>query len=98
MSFWQMFFLGGAFIAYWVSFACSKRVATLGEWDWRMVVVFQLLMPIIILAQVFFLPETPRWLIQHGNKLDKARESLMKVRDTEQEVEEELLAIREALE
>jgi len=63
-----------------------------------LVVIFQLLVPIIILLQVFFIPETPRWYIQHGNRLDDARASLRKVRDTEQEVEDELLTIREALE
>lgn len=63
-----------------------------------MVVIFQLLMPILILSQVFFIPETPRWLLQHGNKIEKARASLRKVRVTEQDVEDEILMIREALE
>ncbi|KAJ4296583.1 hypothetical protein N0V90_006630 [Kalmusia sp. IMI 367209] len=98
MSFWQMFYSVGSFIAYWVSFGTSKHPKGLGEWDWKMVVIFQLLMPILILAQVFFIPETPRWYIQHGNRQEDARASLRKVRDTEQEVEDELLAIREAIE
>ena len=98
MSFWQMFYSVGSFIAYWVNFGCSKHKATLGEWDWKMVVIFQLLMPILILSQVFFIPETPRWYLQHGNKVDKARAALKKVRNTDQEVEDEILMIREALE
>jgi Na+/melibiose symporter-like transporter len=61
-------------------------------------VIFQILVPVIILAQVFFIPETPRWYIQHGNRLEDARASLRLVRATEQEVEDELLTIREALE
>lgn len=63
-----------------------------------MVVIFQLLVPLTIVAQVMFLPETPRWLIQRGNRIDAARKSLHRVRDTDQEVEDELLAIREAIE
>jgi hypothetical protein len=63
-----------------------------------MVVIFQLLMPVLIIAQVFFIPESPRWYVQHGNRLNDARRSLAKVRDTEQEVEDELLTIREAIE
>ncbi|GME25023.1 Sugar/inositol transporter [Neofusicoccum parvum] len=98
MSFWQMFYSVGSFIAYWVNFACQKHKASLGEWDWRMVVIFQLLVPILILAQLWFIPETPRWYIQHGGKIDDARNSLRKVRDTEQDVEDEILVIREALE
>ncbi|KAF2018973.1 general substrate transporter [Aaosphaeria arxii CBS 175.79] len=98
MSFWQMFYSVGSFIAYWVNYACSKNVPKLGEWDWKMVVLFQLLMPIAIIAQVFFIPETPRWYIQHGNRIEDARRSLQRVRDTEEEVEAELLTIREAIE
>lgn len=98
MSFWQMFYSVGSFIAYWVNFACSKHTKTLGNWDWKMVIIFQLLMPILIIAQVFFIPETPRWYIQHGGKVEKARASLRRVRASEQEVEDEILVVREALE
>ncbi|KAI9756264.1 MAG: hypothetical protein M4579_003931 [Chaenotheca gracillima] len=98
MSFWQMFYSVGSFIAYWVNFACTKHVAALGEWDWKMVVIFQLLVPIIILCLLPTIPETPRWYIQHGGQLEKARASLRSVRKTEQDVENEILVIREALE
>jgi MFS family permease len=60
MSFWQMFYSVGSFIAYWVSFATSKHPKGLGEWDWKMVVIFQLLVPILILSQVFFIPEVSK--------------------------------------
>ena len=98
MTFWQMFYSVGSFFAYWVNYACSKHTATLGEWDWKMVVIFQLLMPVFILAQVFTIPETPRWYVKHGGQFDKARKSLRRVRETEQDVEDELLAVREAIE
>lgn len=63
-----------------------------------MVVIFQILVPVIILVQVFFIPETPRWYIQHSNRLEDARASLRRIRSTEQDVEDEILTIREALE
>jgi MFS family permease len=98
MTFWQLFYSVGSFIAYWVNYACSLHSEKLGEWDWKMVVIFQMLVPVIILALLPFIPETPRWYIQHGNQLDKARNSLRRVRETEQVVEDELLIIREAIE
>jgi MFS family permease len=98
MSFWQMFYSVGSFIAYWVSYATSKHPKGLGEWDWKMVVIFQILVPIIILSQIFFIPESPRWYIQKSKNYDAARRSLIRVRDTEQEVDDEILTIREALE
>jgi Sugar (and other) transporter len=97
MSFWQVFYSVGSFIAYWVNYAAQKHVKTLGEWDWKIVVIFQLLVPILIIAQVMFIPETPRWYIQHGDQVDKARASLRTVRDDHQDVENEILMIREAL-
>ncbi|WPG99617.1 Quinate permease [Acrodontium crateriforme] len=97
MSFWQMFYSVGSFIAYWINYGASKHKAGLGEWDWKIVVIFQLLMPLLIVAQAFFLPESPRWLTKK-DKIDAARRSLRRVRDTDQDVEDELLKIREALE
>ncbi len=38
-----------------------------------------------------------RWYIQHGDRIEDARASLIRLRDTEQEVEDEILAIREAI-
>lgn len=98
MSFWQMFYSVGSFIAYWINYACQLNKASLGEWDWKMVVIFQLLVPTIVCILLPFVPETPRWYLQHGDQVEKARASLRRVRDTEQEVEDEILMIREALE
>ena len=38
-------------------------------------------LPLIVCAQVFFCPESPRWLIQHG-KQKKALESFLILRNT----------------
>lgn len=62
-----------------------------------MVVIFQLLVPILIVAQTPFIPESPRWYVKKG-KTESARSSLSRVRDTEEEIENELLMIREAIE
>lgn len=59
--------------------------------------IFQMLVPVLILCQLPFLPETPRWYIQHGDRIEDARRSLQRVRETDQEVEDEILAIREAI-
>jgi sugar porter (SP) family MFS transporter len=96
MSFWQAFYSVGAFICFWIKYG-AVGVKGLGEWDWKIVVIFQLLMPILILVQLPFVPESPRWYIQH-NKIEAARASLARVRHTEQDVEDEVLMIREALE
>ncbi|TVY46111.1 Quinate permease [Lachnellula subtilissima] len=98
MAFWQLFYSVGSFIAYWINYACSLHRAKLGDWDWKTVVIFQMMVPILIMTLLPFIPESPRWYIQHGGQVDKARASLRRVRETEQEVEDEVLIIREALE
>ncbi|RAK86015.1 sugar transporter [Aspergillus costaricaensis CBS 115574] len=98
MTFWQMFYSVGSFICFWVNYACTKHSTHLGEWDWRMVVIFQLLVPVIILFILPTIPGSPRWYIQRGNNVEKARRALRRVRATEDEVEDELLRIREAIE
>lgn len=98
MTFWQMFYSVGSFICFWVNYACLNHSDRLGEWDWKMVIMFQLLMPVLILVLLPTIPGTPRWYIKHGNDLQKARDSLRRIRETEAEVEEELLQIREAIE
>lgn len=98
MAFWQTFYSVGSFIAYWVNYACSLHRSSLGEWDWRMVVFFQILVPLLIISLLPFMPETPRWYIQKKGNMDGARAALRRIRDTEAVVEEELTVIREALE
>ncbi|KAL4873654.1 hypothetical protein BDV12DRAFT_159352 [Aspergillus spectabilis] len=98
MTFWQMFYSVGSFICFWVNYGCTNHKEGLGEWDWKMVVIFQLLVPVIILALLPTIPGSPRWYIQRGNNVEKARAALAKVRETDEEVEDELLRIREALE
>ncbi|ETS87172.1 hypothetical protein PFICI_01000 [Pestalotiopsis fici W106-1] len=98
MTFWQLNYSVGSFIAYWIAFATGKYKARLGEWDWKMVVIFQMLVPIIVLVLLPFQPDSPRWYIKRHNNIEAARNVLRKIRNTEQEVEDEILAIREAIE
>ncbi|KAG8168087.1 hypothetical protein KVR01_003776 [Diaporthe batatas] len=98
MAFWQTFYSVGSFIAYWINYACSLHRAKLGEWDWKMVVIFQALVPTIIICLLPFQPESPRWHIKKSGNIEAARAALAKIRDTDAQVEEELMVIREAIE
>ncbi|KAF4463546.1 quinate permease [Fusarium albosuccineum] len=98
MTIWQMNYSVGSFIAYWINYACSENREGMGQWDWKMVVIFQIMVPAIVCLAVLFIPETPRWHIQKNGNVEGARAALMRIRETEQEVEEELLAIRGAIE
>ncbi|KAL2202472.1 major facilitator superfamily transporter sugar [Sarocladium strictum] len=98
MTFWQTFYSVGAFMAYWINYACSLHREKLGEWDWRMVVVMQVMIPTLVIVLLPFFPETPRWYILKNNNVDAARACLTRLRETPEEVEDELLQIRGAIE
>lgn len=98
MTFWQTFYSIGSFICFWVNYGCTEYKDRLGEWDWKMVVIFQVLVPSLICILLFTVPGTPRWYLKRHNDIDSARRALQRVRDDPEEIEEELLAIREALE
>ncbi|KAK8117126.1 quinate permease [Apiospora kogelbergensis] len=98
MTFWQLNYSVGSFIAYWIAYATSLNIKRLGDWDWKLVVIFQLLCPVTICSLIFLQPESPRWWIQRHNDVAKCRAALTKIRATEAEIEDEVLAIREAIE
>ncbi|KAF4122886.1 transporter [Geosmithia morbida] len=98
MTIWQMNYSVGSFIAYWVNYASSNRREHLGQWDWKIVIIFQILVPFIVCVTVPFVPETPRWHIQKNGNIEGARASLARIRSTEKEIEDELIAIRGAVE
>ena len=43
MAFWQLFYSVGSFICFWVAYATAKYKKNIGDWDWKTVVMFQLL-------------------------------------------------------
>lgn len=98
MTFWQLNYSVGSFIAYWINFATGKHTSTMGEWDWRTVVIFQVMVPVIVIALLPFQPESPRWWLKRHGNIEQARKTLQMIRSTQQDVEDELLAIREAIE
>ncbi|KAF4637234.1 hypothetical protein G7Y89_g850 [Cudoniella acicularis] len=97
MSIWQVNFAIGSFIAYWINYILAQHNDTLGNWVWKMVVLFQLVTPVLILLQLPFIPESPRWYVQHGDRIEDARKALRRVRATDEEIEIEILGIREAI-
>lgn len=59
----QTCFYVGSILSAWVSFA-ALRVA--GDWSWRMCLLFQNVVPVIVLSLLPFVPESPRWLVAQG--------------------------------
>lgn len=65
----------GAIVSTWLEYGIVDD--TKGELNWRLPMATQLLPCIIVLAFVYFLPESPRWLMSRGRE-DEARAILAK--------------------
>ena len=72
---------------------------TYSTFAWRFPTGFQLLFPALIFGCIWFIPESPRWLVRHG-KDDQARRSIKRVyaHDRDYDPEPEIARIRTVME
>ncbi|GFF43538.1 high-affinity glucose transporter [Aspergillus udagawae] len=62
----QQWMLGlGVVVAQWVGYGCSLHT---GAFSWRFPLAIQAVPAVILGIGVWFLPESPRWLIEKGHK------------------------------
>ncbi|KAE8333661.1 general substrate transporter [Aspergillus sergii] len=87
----------GFVLCNWIDFGLSK---TTGQTQFRVPLALSFLFPLIVLASVFFLPESPRWLVLVGRTGDAVR-SLAAYRGLSVEdeaIQAEIASIESALE
>ncbi|PLB55757.1 general substrate transporter [Aspergillus steynii IBT 23096] len=96
MSFWQLFFGVGSFLAYWINYACTEDAERLGHWNWRIVILLQMLAPVLVISGLLFCPESPRWYIQK-DRTEDAIQALQVVRDDPEQVASEIREILQAI-
>lgn len=68
---------GGIMVSYWIDLGCSFIESSA---SWRFPLAFQIAFCVFILAFVWNLPESPRWLILQGRE-DEAKEVLAALED-----------------
>ncbi|EAW15322.1 sugar porter family MFS transporter [Aspergillus clavatus NRRL 1] len=76
---WQMW------TAFGIMLGNIMGVAFMGlsrDLSWRLMLGSTVVLPLIVCAQVYFCPESPRWLIEH-NKIDKAFQAFRTFRPTD---------------
>ncbi|CAI7580356.1 unnamed protein product [Penicillium glandicola] len=88
----------GFVVAQWVGYGCSLRG---GAFSWRFPLSFEVMPAIILTCGVWFLPESPRWLIEKGRE-GKGRSVLAQLHSNQstansQLLEHELFQIKESL-
>jgi sugar porter (SP) family MFS transporter len=97
VAFTGFFITSGILIGYWIDFGCSYITNSA---SWRVPLAVQISMCIISASVIFFLPESPRWLIKRG-RVEEAKEILAIFNDVEKDdpiITEQVNAVTESLE
>ena len=63
-AFFNTFFFVGSIASTWVAYG---SLSIPSSWSWRLPVTMQLFWTVAQSILVFFCPESPRWLVSHGN-------------------------------
>ncbi|KAI8578369.1 hypothetical protein K450DRAFT_301189 [Umbelopsis ramanniana AG] len=92
---WQITWAFGALISTVIAIGATSN-PSLGEWQWRLIEITQVVIPSIVAVGIWFVPESPRWLVEHDH-IEKARDALNRLRTAEDDVEKELADIIEAV-
>ncbi|KAK4034963.1 sugar transporter STL1 [Parachaetomium inaequale] len=77
----------GTLIAYWIDYGASYGPDDL---VWRFPIAFQIIFAIFITVPMFFLPESPRWLLSH-QRVEDADKVISAIRGYEVDSEETAL-------
>ncbi|AEO53730.1 hypothetical protein MYCTH_2295444 [Thermothelomyces thermophilus ATCC 42464] len=77
----------GTLIAYWIDYGASYGPPDL---VWRFPIAFQIIFAIFITGPMFFLPESPRWLLSH-QRVEEADKVIAAIRGYELDSDETVL-------
>ncbi|KAF0318848.1 solute carrier family 2 [Colletotrichum asianum] len=66
-------------LAYWINFGSLQHISNTDNAQWQMPMAVQALPGVILLIGLLFMPESPRWLLNHG-KVEKAQNVLETLR------------------
>ncbi|RAK88553.1 general substrate transporter [Aspergillus costaricaensis CBS 115574] len=83
-AYWTMYYLG-AILSSWCTFGTQ---ALSSSWSWRVPSILQAGYPLVQLAFLYWVPESPRWLVAQ-NKIEEATDILKRYHAGQEEPDEE---------
>ncbi|WFD01128.1 hypothetical protein MYAM1_003889 [Malassezia yamatoensis] len=88
---------GGVMVSYWIDF--GFYFFRLNSVQWRFPIAFQAAFALVLLLGIFFIPESPRWLVKKGRS-DEARRVMSRLRNLPEdnfEITSEVKALEDAI-
>ncbi|RDL38461.1 MFS general substrate transporter [Venustampulla echinocandica] len=90
-------YIGGrALVGIGQGIALGSGPVYISDWDWKTVMLCQLIAPVFIIANIWACPESPRWFIKK-DRTEDAIKALRMIREDDDMVELELQEIRQAI-
>ncbi|KAJ4132364.1 hypothetical protein NW754_015179 [Fusarium falciforme] len=66
-------------LAYWINYGSLQNISADTNTQWQVPMAVQALPGVVLIIGVFFLPESPRWLLSRG-RMEEAQQSLERLR------------------
>lgn len=74
-----IFLVFGYMLSGWLGYACYFATDNIPEFAWRFPLCMQCFAPLVLLTASFYIPESPRWLLQKG-RIEEAWEVVYNLR------------------
>lgn len=65
-------------MAFGINLAMTRLLGKSNQWAWRVPIIAMQIYPVLLLVFIFYLPESPRWLVSH-ERHDDAKEALVEI-------------------
>lgn len=84
----------GLLTAFVINLSVTYTLGKSNQWAWRIPIIAMQIYPILLISGTTLLPETPRWLVMHGDE-DRAKKAIEMVYGQDQ-VDDQLGELKEA--
>lgn len=78
-TFYNVNIMGGVAGSYWMNYVSQGVIPASSNWQWRIVLILQLIPSIVLFVGSPFFPESPRYLMMRG-RMEVAQNNLSKLR------------------
>ncbi|KAI5360081.1 Putative major facilitator, sugar transporter, major facilitator superfamily [Septoria linicola] len=92
---WQAFCAFGIFAGFWTNMLVDSNPEAFGPLRWRVMLLAAAAPTVPLILLIWLVPESPAWYVKHGERFDKAFDSLCRLRNTRLQAAKELFMVQQ---